>query len=244
MSSPASGAGPTWRPGWYPDPMGRFDYRYHDGEEWTATVSDDGRWMVDHVHLDGDRPSGGPSNAAAAAALVCGMVSMALGWLPVVFVGGFVLAGLALVLGAVGFVRSRRVGAGRGFAVGGMLTGVGGVMASSAGLLLTATSFGAVAGGEPGPHEVVIERCEVVDGEAVIAGALRNDGSERAGYVVTIEVSRPGMAAPFATVRVPIDDIDPGDTAPFAFTNEVRPLAIECAVADVVAAGSLGPWGD
>jgi hypothetical protein len=224
--------------------MERFEYRYHDGEEWTATVSDDGRWLVDRAALEPFPTPEGPSNAVAAASLVCGMVAMALGWLPVVFVGGFVLAGLAIVLGAIGLARSRRVGAGRGFAVGGMLTGFGGVIASFAGLVLTATSFGTVGGGDPGPHQATLDRCEIVDGEAVIAGSVRNEGAERAGYVVTIEVRRPGMAAPFATVRVPVGDVEPGATERFAFANEVRPLEIDCAITDVVAAGSLGPWGN
>lgn len=26
-------------PGWYPDPMGRAEYRWHDGDDWTRRVS-------------------------------------------------------------------------------------------------------------------------------------------------------------------------------------------------------------
>ena len=28
--------------GWFPDPIGRFEARYHDGIDWTDHVSDDG----------------------------------------------------------------------------------------------------------------------------------------------------------------------------------------------------------
>lgn len=30
------------RPGWYPDPTGRFPHRWHDGDDWTASVVDPG----------------------------------------------------------------------------------------------------------------------------------------------------------------------------------------------------------
>ncbi len=39
---------------WYPDPMGRHQLRYWDGDKWTEHVSDDGATGVDH--LDGARP--------------------------------------------------------------------------------------------------------------------------------------------------------------------------------------------
>jgi hypothetical protein len=34
-------------PGWYPDPDGRHQYRYHDGSVWTDHVADDGQSAVD-----------------------------------------------------------------------------------------------------------------------------------------------------------------------------------------------------
>jgi hypothetical protein len=240
--SSSQGGATTWRPGWYPDPAGRFDYRYHDGEQWTTSVSVDGRWLVDPSPAGGEeRP---PGNGIAAAALVCGMVAMALGWLPVVFVGGAVLALAALVLGAVGLGRSRRVGAGRGFAVGGLITGVGGLLASAAGFVLTAGSFGIIGDGEPGPHVARIEQCAVADGVATIAGTITNTGEDDAGYVVSIEVRRPGKAAAYATLRLPVRDVQPGEAAPFTFSTEVRPLAIECEITDVASDRAVAPWLD
>ncbi|HEY7135723.1 MAG TPA: DUF2510 domain-containing protein [Acidimicrobiia bacterium] len=32
----------TTTPGWYPDPTGRHEVRYHDGSSWTQYVSDAG----------------------------------------------------------------------------------------------------------------------------------------------------------------------------------------------------------
>ena len=34
-------------PGWHPDPSRRHELRWHDGEDWTVHVSDDGRHGVD-----------------------------------------------------------------------------------------------------------------------------------------------------------------------------------------------------
>jgi Protein of unknown function (DUF2510) len=34
-------------PGWFPDPLGRFDYRYWDGAQWSEHVSRDGQTYVD-----------------------------------------------------------------------------------------------------------------------------------------------------------------------------------------------------
>ena len=37
-------------PNWYPDPMGRHEYRWFDGAQWTDQVSSHGRPAVDPVH--------------------------------------------------------------------------------------------------------------------------------------------------------------------------------------------------
>jgi hypothetical protein len=34
-------------PGWFPDPYGRFQQRYHDGQRWTEHVADDGVQQTD-----------------------------------------------------------------------------------------------------------------------------------------------------------------------------------------------------
>ena len=45
--------------GWYPDPTGRFDHRYHDGMAWTATVASGGVSSTD--------PEGAPNESSPAA---------------------------------------------------------------------------------------------------------------------------------------------------------------------------------
>lgn len=54
---------PTPTPGWYPDPMGRNEYRWHDGTEWTENVSSHGRQSVDPLHAPGHVPTRDVSDA-------------------------------------------------------------------------------------------------------------------------------------------------------------------------------------
>ena len=48
-------------PGWNPDPLGRHEYRYWDGQDWTDDVSDDGVTSVDPI--DAAAPPGGEPTA-------------------------------------------------------------------------------------------------------------------------------------------------------------------------------------
>jgi hypothetical protein len=42
---------------WYPDPMGRHEYRYWNGSSWTQSVSDRGTQLTDSAPVRGTRPS-------------------------------------------------------------------------------------------------------------------------------------------------------------------------------------------
>ena len=43
---------PVTRPDWYPDPTGRFHWRYWTGNEWTEHVSRDQELFVDPLEAD------------------------------------------------------------------------------------------------------------------------------------------------------------------------------------------------
>ena len=43
-------------PNWYPDPMGRHEYRWFDGTQWTDQVSSHGRQSTDPVNAPGNVP--------------------------------------------------------------------------------------------------------------------------------------------------------------------------------------------
>lgn len=48
------------QPGWFPDPYGRFQQRYHDGTTWTAHVTDGAEPLVDPMGTTLAIPFGGP----------------------------------------------------------------------------------------------------------------------------------------------------------------------------------------
>src|SRR5688572_2691265 len=68
LHSPAvseTGGGPTspggndpgqTTPGWYNDPAGRFEYRYHNGAVWTSDVASNGQRYVDPLAPGIHRP--------------------------------------------------------------------------------------------------------------------------------------------------------------------------------------------
>ena len=78
--------------GWYPDPTGRFEYRYHNDEEWTADV------RVRRPAVRRSRSAGadvGPvarGNGLAVAGMVCGIVGRGVAWVPFVAVLGLITA--------------------------------------------------------------------------------------------------------------------------------------------------------
>ena len=97
-------------PGWYPDPAGRFELRYHNGGVWTADVATNGERFVDPAGTAPTppgmaTPGDGRRNGPAIAAMVLGIVSIGIGWLPFVVVAGLICATTAIALGFVG--RSR-----------------------------------------------------------------------------------------------------------------------------------------
>jgi hypothetical protein len=243
--NPAPGpTSPVPRPDWYPDPSGRYEFRYHNGTSWTADVSSDGERYVDTPGASS--PSGptasptagasgsGRGNGVAIAALTCGIVSIAFGWLPVVFVLGAVLAILGVVLGVVGLRRSRHTGSGRGFALAGVITGAVGIAVAVGGLFFTIAVFRALEGYEnPAEHSVEVTACEVDDGTARVSGELRNDGDGPASFTVRVDVVRAGSGVRVSTTRGELTDVAAGETRTWEVTRRVTVDAVECSTPEV-----------
>ncbi|CAN5477726.1 hypothetical protein BH23ACT3_BH23ACT3_08450 [soil metagenome] len=243
------------RPDWYPDPSGRYEFRYHNGSNWTADVSSDGQRYVDSVATSpppnamvgsptassegpgqGTGRGNGQGNGIAIAGLTCGIVAIAFGWLPVVFVLGAVLAVLAVAFGLVGLRRSRRSGSGRGrgFAVAGIVTGLVGMGVAVAGLLFTIAVFRALDRYEnPAAHTVSVTRCQAADGTATVAGTLRNDGTQQAGFTVRVDLLRAGSGVRVSTTRGELTSVAPGATAEWEVTRQVSVDDVECSEPDV-----------
>ena len=69
------------RAGWHPDPLGRYEFRWFDGTQWTAEVAVGGQRCVDPLGV-AHAPA---RRGLAVASLVVALVSMSIAWLPLLF---------------------------------------------------------------------------------------------------------------------------------------------------------------
>ncbi|MEL6892964.1 MAG: DUF2510 domain-containing protein [Actinomycetota bacterium] len=234
------------RAGWFPDPLRRHEFRFHNGGAWTADVSDDGRRFVDPFGAapgpwDAEGPSdaprlepGGGRNRIAVAGLVCGVIGLSLAFIPFLFVIGAVAAVLAIVFGAVGLRRSRPTGRRRGAAIAGLVTGVVGVLGAVVGGFLTSALISAIDDYEnPGQYELGPVSC-TNDGSAwTAAGSITNGDEETRSYTLSVDFVRPGTDNVRTRVRVRLDDIDPMASDEFEVRRVVDLDEIDCVVSAV-----------
>lgn len=214
--------------GWFPDPHGRHEYRWFNGRDWTADVSDDGRRMVDPYGAAplGFRPTGEPGgsgpnpfgstppgngNGIATAAITCGLIGLLFAWMPVFVVIGATLAVLGLIFGIRGLKRSRRTGSGRGKAITGIVSGAAGLGLSIVGIVLSVSMIReVVAFIEPGAVSSDVVACTVADGEIVVEATVTNLSERTRGYTVYAVMRWPRVGDLVTTT----DDVAPDETRP------------------------------
>ena len=258
----------TGAAGWPPDPTGRYEFRFFNGQQWTADVSVQGSRFVDpagasmppaspftpgpHVAMGG-RPfptagqpfvSKAPGRGQALASFVVGLVSLVVGFVPFVFVLAAGGAVVAMVLAASARRRGmRRPEPGSGMAVAGAILGALALAACVAGWFLTVALIDVVKElEEVGEHSVSLTRCEQ-DGRLVsIGGELRNLGDASEDYVVWVDVTDGTDGPTLETVRIPLDRVDAGDTATFEQSVFVEADAdAVCTITDVRGPSLLNP---
>ncbi len=235
------------QPGWYADPLGRFELRYYNGSAWTADVSTGGDRFVDPMGLE-IRPvpqlhGGGviettaddaDSNSPATAAMVLGIIAVAIAWLPFIVVVGALAGILAIVFGAVGLRRAGPAGDGRSRATVGLITGASSLVAAILGIVLTFIVLDVYdAYIDPDPNEVAITSCEIVGSRATATGTLVNLGNAATDFSVLIGFVRPGTDNPHRTIRVVLDDVDAGERAEFEAERQVDLDEVECIAIEV-----------
>ncbi len=239
----------VYTPGWYPDPVGRHEFRYHNGASWTGDVASGGQRYIDPLDGSSAAPAGSVSpearspagNGMAVAALSCGVISVAIGWIPVVLVVGGLLAVLALVFGGIGLGRSRTVGRGRGFAIAGLVTGGVGLLAAGVGVVLTVLLWNAVERYEnPVDHVASEPVCELVGNRVRGSGSIENLDDSTGSFTMIIDVTRAASGVPVTTVRVRIDDVAPGEIRPYDFSHRVTATDVDCQIVDVKGPLPLG----
>lgn len=244
------------QPGWYPDPTGRFEHRYHNGSGWTADVSTDGQRMVDAFGVAPSAtrpvpaaPGGGPppppggsaGNGLATAAMVLGIIGAVFGAMIVFFFLAAPLGILALVFGLIGRSRARTTGRGRGASITGLVLGPLAVVLSVVGVIIgwdelrdafreARDSF------EVGNHSVDIDRCQLGDGGVVVAGTLINESTRTKDYDLLIEILHRGDGRLLGSGRTTITELDPDDAATFELTVAIEQGSgpeIRCSIAEV-----------
>jgi hypothetical protein len=226
--------GRPYRADWYPDPTHRFEFRYHNGQSWTADVSLRGVRYVDPVATSTTQPAEGRRDRLATAARVLGIVGICLSWTPVFFVIGVVASVLALVFGLV--ARRRTPDDTRGFAGAGILTGAGGIVLAGVGVWTTWLVIDAVDDYlDPPPADVTVARCATDGGVLYVEGSLHNVGSADGDYRVVVRV--PGSGLSDRDVAIDVGEVAAGATADFAeqidVSRSIDPVPPDCDVMQV-----------
>jgi hypothetical protein len=211
------GAG-AYQPGWYPDPLHRYDHRWYNGSTWTSDVSVNGRRYVDPVTpaSSGSSPPAIPGGrlprGLAIFALICGLAAVATTWMPFVVIIGIVAATVAIGLAVTALRRiSRGTADGKGMAITGLVCAVVAIALAPVGIILTQrTTREFVRFIEPAPHQVEVTSCKHNAGIASVAGTLRNDDDTIRSFVVFVDVIDTDDKSTLTSVFVTVSDVPAG----------------------------------
>ena len=236
---------PSVAAGWFPDPTGRFEVRYHNGRAWTADVADGGHRMVDPHGVSASAvaparatrpqaPDEPAPNRAATAGMIVAIGAASLTWLPFVVVVGVVLAIVALGLSIAGLSRSGTTGSGRGSAIAGLSIALGALLLAVLGVAVSVLVYTEIdAFRTPGPHEATITECALNDSTVTASGTITNLGDEQRSYSIEVAIVRAGTDNVQRSPRVDIDDVAPGATASFELEGSVGVDAVDCRIESV-----------
>jgi Protein of unknown function (DUF2510) len=222
--------------GWHRDPMGRFEYRYFNGVQWTSDVSINGQRYVDAPmsSIAPVSPTPRPRRGQAIASFIIGMSAVALGWVPFVFVLAALAAVVALVFGILGLNVSRHNdGYGRGFAIAGIVLAPIALVVCVGGFFFTRAVVDAVHDFvEPGPHELFVEQpCTLENGQATATGTIRNLDDHERDYRIFLDFFDEDDDLTGSTVAV--RDVAPGETKAWTSSVQLDGSSVECKVSEV-----------
>ncbi|HUF97076.1 MAG TPA: DUF2510 domain-containing protein [Ilumatobacter sp.] len=234
--------------GWFPDPLGRHEHRYFNGQTWTADVADGGQRRVDPLGTSpgsgfgGGSPNNFSSNAGGSggstAAMVCGIIAVLIAWIPFLVVGGLILGILALVFGIRGIRNAAPNAPGRGKSIAGIVTGAIALALSIVGVwlsvlfLIEVTDFVDAA-----PNSAEVIDCSVSGSVVTVNGSITNQSNGPAEFTVFVDISfGEGTSTRNArnVVAVVVDTVPAGDTVGWQAVDTNRIGAESCtASADV-----------
>lgn len=221
--------------GWYPDPIGRFELRFHNGREWTADVSTAGQRYVDPAGIAPDRappPEGG--NGLATASMVLGIVAVSIAWMPFLVVAGVITAILALVFGVVAHRRAAHTSVGRSRAIAGLVLGACALVASMIGLALTVIALDVYDDFvNPAEHEARITECVLSGSRVVVTGEIDNRDQATASFTIAVEVHPASGSRNAAELHGTVTDVAAGATETFELQRQVPFDDVECSITQV-----------
>ncbi len=222
--------------------MGRFEYRYFNGEQWTSDVAINGQRYVDApISQLTQQPAKRPPRGMAIASMITGICAVALGWVPFVFVIAAGAAIAALVFGILGLQNARRHdGYGRGFAITGLVLAPVALVVCVGGFFFTRAVIREFRDFiEPGPHELVVEQpCTLEDGRATVNGTIRNLDDREHDYRIFVDFDDNDGDSKASTIAV--RDVAPGETAPWTSSVAFDGNTVECTVSDVFGPAPFG----
>ena len=259
------------RADWYTDPTRRFEFRYHNGQDWTGDVSTGGQRYLDPLprlaagggvtmpisHDPANRPVEPQRSGRATAALVLGIASVAVGWVPFLFAPAAVAAVLALVFGLPILARARRAqppggtvtaprsaDPDRSFARAATVLAPIGFCVCVLGGYLTVLAYREVDRyTNIGDHSIkerwcVVDRAGGADDDgndwiATMTGRIVNESDETHDYRIGVEFVRPGTDNVLYTTSAETGAVAPGDQASWSVEIGVGHDELDCRVHDV-----------
>lgn len=240
------------RADWYPDPTRRFEFRYHNGRDWTGDVSNDGRRFLDPLQRpaagspsEGARGAPGKGSGKATAALVLGIAAVGVGWAPFVFVLAAGAAVLAIVFAVLTLRRLRREQIvdprARGFSIAGLVLGLLGLGVCVVGGWLTVLVYREVDEFvNVGQNRIRETSCVVDDGVATYDGTITNESPDTHDYHIEVVLQRPASDVDLYRGSVDVLGVEPGATEPWTVTGVVDVSEVEC---EVLAVSGPPPFG-
>lgn len=234
-------------PGWFPDPYGRFELRYFNGQRWTGDVSAGGRQTVDPQGAGAwtaQVPQGGEhgGRGLAIAAFVVGLCAAATGWMPLVFVGSAIAAVVGFVLGIAALRKARRQhGYGKDLAAWGVALSVAAVPLCVAGYFFTRYVVQQIDRyDDPGEYTLMVDTCSIDNGNAKMEATITNGESSKRSYELTVTFSS-GLAE-LSRQFVDVKDVPAGEARQFVASDFLTTSAtsVDC---DVIAVHGPLPFG-
>ena len=231
---------PNGLAGWHRDPLGRFEFRYFNGVQWTSDVSVNGQRYVDAPiaqivpQVAPYMARKNPPRGKAIAAFVLGISALFVGWIPFVFALAAGAAICAIVFGVLGLQAARvHDGYGRGFAVAGLALSPFALAVCVGGFFFTQSVVREIRGfADPGPNELFVEQpCVVANGTASLHGRIHNLDGRAHEYRIVVDFND-GTNDPASGTAV-VSDVQPDATAVWTATAKVNGSSAECNVTKV-----------